>query len=160
VLTLAGVAGAIGVTAVLAHDSSHRPRQMFLSAHGLMVRTTTGSYCVQHGNTGECGDSVYALRVRGLLPVDPGDRLTLFTHDRKIRRLHVSLLRADGNHWGDDYRSLDWGARAHRVNDRPSRWRFRLPAELGGANRLDISIRYGHGIGGSADFWAGLERGR
>jgi hypothetical protein len=93
-----------------------------------MVRTTSGTYCVEHDNVGRCGDSVYALRVRGLLPVEPGDRVTLFTHDRKIRRLHVSLIRAGSTiHW-DTRRAHPRG----NLTDRLARAyaRMRAPASL------------------------------
>jgi hypothetical protein len=134
-----------------ARGGAERPRTLLVENRGLMVKATAGSYCVTDANVGLCADSVYPLRVRGRLPVAPGERLKLRTHDRRIATVGVSLLRVSG----DEVENVGWHARARRAPGHQSRWLVRLPGDLGGANRLDVFMRY-EGHIGDADYWAGL----
>ncbi|MGI9019201.1 MAG: hypothetical protein ACR2G3_00630 [Solirubrobacterales bacterium] len=148
-------ATAIGLSAATAHEPRAHPQKIWVGSGGLYVRASLGSYCWSRREEGTgfwngfCADAAYPIDVRGRLPVQPRDRVTLHVPDH-ARRVNVSLLRVEGsaiNHG-------DWRARARRVGDGPHRWRFRLPADLQNANRLDVFVRYERG---DADFWAGID---
>jgi hypothetical protein len=143
-------ATAVGLGAATAHERRDHPRQIWVGSGGLYVRASLGSYCWPLGQGGRfCADSVYPIDVRGRLPVQPLDWVTLLVRDH-VRRVQVSLLRVEGGVIGP----ADWRASARLVGDGPHRWRFRLPADLRNANRLDVSVRL---KGGDADFWAGID---
>ena len=78
--------------------------------------------------------------------------MVLRTGDRAIRRARVSLVHATR----DNFHALDWSTTAQRVHGHPRTLTFRLPRDLGHANRLDISATYTHHRGDS-DWWAGIE---
>ena len=150
VATGALLAVAIGLAAATAHDPRAHPRKIRVGSGGLFVRASLGSHCWSgREGVGFCADAAYPIAVRGRLPVQPGDRVTLFAPDH-AQRVHVSLLRVKGS----AIERVDWRARAHRVGDGPHRWRFRLPADLRNSNRLDVFVRYKRG---DADFWAGID---
>jgi hypothetical protein len=134
-----------------ARGGADRPRTLLVDNHALMVKATLGSYCVADAGVGLCADVAYPLRVRGRLPVAPGERLKLRTHDRKIASARVSLLRVSGG----EIESAVWSERARPAPGHRSRWLVRLPDDLAGANRLEIFVRYQDRIG-DADYWAGL----
>lgn len=143
-------ATAIGLAAATAHEPRAHPRKIWVGSGGLYVRASLGSYCwSRREGTAFCADAAYPIDVRGRLPVQPRDRVTLLVRDH-ARRVHVSLLRVEDN----AIHQVDWRARARRVGDGPHRWRFRLPADLRNANRLDVFVAY---KGGDADFWAGID---
>jgi hypothetical protein len=157
----AGVCLAAGsVTAALGEAAQHGmgPRPALVSAHGLTVRSTVGSYCVDgrphHGTSvSGCTDSAYPIGTRGKLPVSGGDRLALrFRHNPRIEdtvtRARVSLLRVH-----DDITYISHPVAASQNRRHPSRWHVRLPGDLKDANKLDISVKYRNG---DADFWAGI----
>ena len=143
-------ATAIGLSAATAHEPRGHPQKMWVGSGGLYVRASVGSYCwSRREGAAICADAAYPIDVRGRLPVQPRDRVTLRAPDH-ARRVRVSLLRVEGG--AIDH--VDWQARARRVGDGPHRWRFRLPADLQSANRLDVFVRYKRG---DADFWAGID---
>ncbi|MQA76464.1 MAG: hypothetical protein GEU88_19415 [Solirubrobacterales bacterium] len=126
---------------------------MVVEVHGETARATLGSYCVSHGRVGVCSDSAYPLPVRGGIRVSPGDRVTVRTGDRAIKRVSVGLLRVRGRR----IESGDWSARAERVPGRPRRFSVELSSDLERANRLDVFVRYRDRIG-DADYWARIIR--
>jgi hypothetical protein len=134
-----------------ARGGADRPRTLLVDNHALIVKATLGSYCVADASVGICADVAYPLQVRGRLPVAPGERLKLRTHDRKVASARVSLLRVSG----DEIESVGRSGRARRAPGHQSRWLVRLPDDLGGANRLEVFVRYRDHIG-DADYWAGL----
>jgi hypothetical protein len=141
---------AIGLAAATAHEPRAHPRQIWVGSGGLYVRASLGSYCwSRREGAGICADAAYPIDVRGRLPVQARDRVTLLAPDH-ARRVQVSLLRVEGS----SIDQIDWRARARRVGDGPHRWRVRLPADLRNANRLDVFVRY---KAGDADFWAGID---
>lgn len=144
------VATAIWLAAAAAQEPRAHPRKIWVGSGGLYVRASLGSHCWSgRQGAGFCADAAYPIGVRGRLTVRPGDRVTLLAPDH-ARRVHVSLLRVEGS----TIDRVDWRVRAHRVGDGPHRWRFRLPAKLRNANRLDVFVRYKRG---DADFWAGID---
>jgi hypothetical protein len=146
-IVLAAMVLAVAGVAVAAAGESKRPRKLVIAAGGDRVTATLGSYCVTHGNSGECADALYPLRVHGRLEVRPGQRIELRTHDRQVAKVTVRGLRVHGR---DVERSVRIAAVA---GDRLSRRiRVRLPEELDGVNRLDVSLRYRGS--GDADYWA------
>ena len=155
-LLLAGVPVVALATslALAATPGSDRPHRLVVEAHGDKVRATTGSYCISERNVAMCADAGYPLPVHGRLAVAGGDRVVLRLHDRRIARVHVGLVRADDENF--DYEYTGWGTRARPVKDHPRRAVFRLPADLEGANRLEVFLRYEENIG-DVDYWAGLE---
>jgi hypothetical protein len=140
VLSFSGAAAA-------AAGESKRPRPLVIAAGGERVTATLGSYCVTHGDSGECADALYPLRVHGRLEVRPGRRIELRTHDRRVAEVRVRGLRVHDR----DIKRGDWVVVV--AGDRLSRRiRVRLPDELDGINRLDVSLRYRGS--GDADYWA------
>ena len=131
---------------VAAAGESTRPRPLVIAAGGDRVRATLGSYCVTHGNGGECADALYPLRVHGRLAVGPARRIEIRTHDRRVVEVKVEGLRVHG---GDIERG-DW-AFGVAGDNLSRRIHVRLPDELDGINRLDVSLRYQDS--GDADYW-------
>jgi hypothetical protein len=135
------------------------PRPALVTAHALTLRSTPGTYCVtgrpRNGTSaGVCADYAYPLRTRGRLPVDGGDRVALrFRHNPRIfdqpRSVRVSPLRVHDGHID----AVSTAVVAKAVNGHPRRWSVVLAADLEGANRLDVAVRYRQG---DADFWAGI----
>ena len=138
---------AVSAGDIAAAGESKRPRPLVIAAGGDRVRATLGSYCVTHGNSGECADALYPLRVHGRLEVRPGGRIELRTHDRGVAEVKVEGLRVHGR----DIERGDW-AFAVAGDHISRRIRVRLPDELDGINRLDVSLRYQGS--GDADYWA------
>jgi hypothetical protein len=132
---------------VAAAGESTRARPLVIAAGGNRVRATLGSYCVTHGNSGECADALYPLRVHGRLEVRPGRRIELRTHDRRVTEVKVEGLRVHGR----DIERGNW-AFAVAGDHLSRRIRVRLPDELDGINRLDVGLRYQGS--GDADYWA------
>ena len=138
------------------------PRPMLAMDHALTIRSTVGSYCVSgrphrhvHPATGMCADYVYPLPTRGKLPVSAGDRLTLrFRHNPRIldrvRHATVRPLRVQGQ----DFHAAGPAVTPRRAHGDPDRWKLRLPAEIGDANVLAVSVAY-RGFG-DCDFWIAL----
>ena len=153
VLALAAGTSAIVLGAASAHEQDERPRPVLVSSHGLAVRAGQGSFCVYQPGHAACGDYFYPLRVKGRLPVAPGRLVVLQMHDGKIARLGVALLRVEG----DEIDYTGWSHLAEPVPGNPWKWRFRLPANLHDANRLDIFAAYERSVGGDSNWWAGLD---
>jgi hypothetical protein len=159
-LCVAVAVGGVAVAASGGHGMT--PRAALLSAHGLQVRSTVGSFCTESrpkpgGGSAECADYAYPLKTHGRLPVAGGDRVAVrFRHNPtirdRVRSVRVTPLHATK----DDFSTAGTAVRA-RVNPKhPSRWKATLPGDLGTANVLDVSVRYPHG---DADFWAGVVQG-
>lgn len=143
---------------VLAGSTKERPRPIQVQAHGQSVRAAQGSYCVSytsphspHQGTGICADYAYPLGVKGKLAVRAGLRIALRMHDPEIRRVMLRPLSVHGG----DITAAGGRFEARRRPGHPNCWIASLPDDLGQANRLDIFVRYRHGIG-DADYWAGL----
>ena len=157
---LAAAAAAAGpVSGAGARGASDRPRPLTVQSDGLFVRAAQGSYCITRrsgdGWVRQCADYAYPLRVRGLLPVGAGERMTLNFHDHAIRRVRLALLHVDGA----AVERVPAELRAHQDRRHPVRWTARLPAAAADANRLDIKVRYERGLGDS-EWWVGLDPGR
>jgi hypothetical protein len=168
-ITAALVALSVVPAAALAasDQGSLAPRPALVSAHGLTVRSTVGSFCVngrsrRGASVGMCADSAYPLPTRGRLPVSGGDRVALrFRHNPRIQdrigSVVVTPVHASRHSAPDD--PLLHPVSAMQNGAHPSHWHVRLPAGLGNANTLDISVRYSHHHG-DADFWAGIRASR
>ncbi len=128
-----------------------RPRPVRVAAGGDSVVASQGSYCVTSRHSGTCADYAYPLRVKGRLPVAPGDAVLLRTGDRAIHRARITLIHARRH----DFRPVARAVTARRVAGHRARLRFRLPDDLGNANRIDIAATYAHHRGDS-DWWAGI----
>ncbi len=136
------------------------PRPALVTAHALTIRSTVGTYCVQgrarHGTqVGMCADYAYPLRTRGRLPVDGGNRVALrFRHNPRIedrpKSVRISPLRVSAQ----QIDSVSSTIAAVQSRQHPRRWSATLPADLDGANVLDVAVRYRQG---DADFWAGIQ---
>ncbi len=145
------------------------PRPALVSAHGLTVRSTVGSFCLDGRSrrgvsAGVCGDAAYPLRLRGRLPVHGGERIALrFRHNPQIRD-RVGTVRVTAFGLAPDARGAPGKSPTRSVTavqnrHHRSRWHVRLPRGIHGANVLDIAVRYSHRHG-DADFWAGITTGR
>ena len=142
---------ALAVTGAGAHPPVGHPRVVWAGSGGLFVKSKLGSYCWTQGASGQCADGAYPLKTRGRLPVDQRDRVTLLVPD-PARKVRVSLVHVEG----EQINYLDWNRQARAAGQGHHRWWFRLPADLGNANVLEIFARYQQGDG---DFWAGLDQG-
>lgn len=129
-----------------------RPRPLTVAAGGASVVATQGSYCVVSHRSGMCADFAYPLRVKRRVPVAPHGLVVLRTHDRAIHRASVTFLRATRH----DFNAVGASLTARRAPGHPAKLRFRLPDDLGNANRLDIAATYTHRRGDS-DWWAGIK---
>jgi len=152
------IAALIATFAVVLTDASaardDRPA-LRVTHDGLITRASLGSYCTtppagEPGFAG-CADYMYPLRLRASLPVRAGGTLVLRTRFT-ARRLAASLLTVDGRNITP--------AGEHLVVRRTAarRWAVELPAELGGANVLNVSMTWRnarHGRG-DANFWTGI----
>ena len=124
---------------------------------GLVARATLGSFCTTPpaggGGAGFCADSAYPLRVRGRLPVRPGGRVVL-KPSVEARGVVVRLMRVDGR----DFEPVGRKLAVRRLSAR--RWAVRLRRDLGGANVLDVSLRWQNPRDGAGDanFWGGIRR--
>ena len=125
---------------------------------GLSARATLGSFCVtppatDETGTGLCADSRYPLRVRGRLPVRPGGRVVLKSSVR-ARVVVARLVRVDGA----EFETVGRRLAVRRIS--PRRWAVRLRNDLGGANVLDVSMRWRNPRDGRGDasFWGGIRR--
>ena len=153
---------AIGAAFAAASGGGMAPRPALVSANGLTVHASVGSFCVDgrphHGTASSvCADYAYPLHTRGKLPVAGGDRVALrFRHNRRIedvvKSVHVHPLRVHGG----NIKPVSSAVAGVQNSAHRSRWHVRLPSDLGGANKLDISITYANG---DADFWAGISPG-
>jgi hypothetical protein len=153
---------AIAAAFAAASGGGMTPRPALVSANGLTVHASVGSYCVDgrphHGTASSmCADYAYPLHTRGELPVAGGDRVALrFRHNPRIedvvRSVHVQPLRVHGG----NIKPVSSAVAGVRNPTHGSRWHVRLPSDLDGANKLDISITYANG---DADFWAGITPG-
>ena len=140
-------AGAAGVT------QADRPT-LSIKRAGLFVRATLGSFCTSpSAGAGLCADSAYPLRVRGRLPVRPGGRVVL-KPSVEARSVVARLMRVDGR----DFEPVGRKLAVRRLSAR--RWAVELRRDLGGANVLDVSLRWQNPRDGAGDanFWGGIRR--
>jgi hypothetical protein len=152
------IAALAAAFAVLLTDASiareHRPA-LRVTHDGLTARASLGTHCTtppagEPGFAG-CADYRYPLRLRASLPVRAGGTLQLRTRFR-ARTLAASLLSVDGN----DITTVDERLVARRVAAK--RWTVKLPAELAGANVLNVSMTWRNARDGRGDanFWTGI----
>ena len=126
---------------------SFKPPPVYVGAGGEYVRGAQGSYCYGGEGTTLCADYAYPLKLTARLPVIGGQRLTVDA-GKRVKRLGAGLVRVEG----DDMNFLR-SVRARRAG-KGRFWKLRLPADLGGADvlNLDLSFR----TGGDSNVWAGL----
>lgn len=155
-MLVAGVAcaAALGVVSLARAGGSERPRAVHVRAGGEQVRASQGSYCYSDRDSGRavCADFAYPLKVRGRLPVRPGQWIRLRTHDRTIKRLSAHLLLVRGADF--DARGKLLGVQ--RIPNRPSAWKARIPERVERANRISIDAVYERNAGDS-NWWAGVK---
>ena len=152
------IAAVIAAFAMVLTDASaareHRPA-LRVAHDGLTARASLGTYCTtppagEPGFAG-CADYLYPLRLRASLPVRAGGTLVLRTRF-SARRLAASLLSVDGR----DITTVGEHLIVRRTAAR--RWAVELPAELGGANVLSVSMTWRNARDGRGDanFWTGI----
>lgn len=152
------IAALIAAFAVVLTDASaardHRPA-LRVAHDGLTARASLGTHCAtppagEPGFAG-CADYLYPLRLRAGLPVRAGGTLVLRTRFT-ARRLAASLLSVDGRTITPVGEHLVVRRTASR------RWAVELPAELGGANVLNVSMTWRNARDGRGDanFWTGI----
>jgi hypothetical protein len=144
--------------ALLHSDASgardHRPA-LRVAHDGLTARASLGTHCTDPpaGEPGfaSCVDYLYPLRLRASLPVRAAGTVVLHTRFR-VRRLAASLLSVDGREIAPIGEQLVVRRTAAR------RWVVELPAQLGGANVLDVSMTWRNPRDGRGDanFWTGI----
>ena len=122
---------------------------------GVTERAEQGSFCWQtkrRTSTGRpsfvCGDFAYPLDVDCRLPVAPGAVIKVRT-GVAVQRVDVALLVSVSE---SEPSYLDW-SRLRRSRDGRKVWRFALPADVGQAAVLDISVG---GRRGDSNTWTGL----
>jgi len=130
-----------------------KPPPVYVGAKSEYVRTAQGSYCYgdNTGGDGEgvflCADYAYPLRVTARLPVVGRQRLTVDA-GKRVKRLGGSLVRVEG----DDVDFLR-AVRTRRTGQGRF-WKVRLPADLGGADALNLNLAFR--ANGDSNVWAGL----
>ena len=163
--SLAACLGAVPIAAG-AGASSLSPRPVLISARGDTVQGAALSYCIKtvpkpgtDGDEVECGDVSEPTRPpRERLAVRPRDLVLLRFQDNpevqdEVGSVRVSVVRVDA-----EGRTPLATVRASRMRGPPNRWRFRLPAQLRGANAFDVQVRFGSSAtGGSSDYLGGLQ---
>ncbi len=106
-----------------------------VTAHGLTVGATLGTYCLQPtipAMGSVCGDAAYPLPVRGHLPIRPRDVIAIHTGG-PVRKVGLALLRVHGK------RTVKlFSHAAHRGNNGRTRWTLRLPRSLRAANVVNV----------------------
>ena len=152
------MAALIAAFAVMLTDASaardHRPA-LRVAHDGLTARASLGTYCTSppagaRGFAG-CADYRYPLRLRARLPVRAGATLVLRTRF-KARNLAASLLSVDERTMKPVGEPLVVRRTAAR------RWAVVLPADLGGANVLNVSTTWRNARDGRGDanFWTAI----
>lgn len=129
-----------------AGSSGVRPPPVFALSSEEVVKASQGSYC---WSAGPCADYAYPLQIRKRLEVHRGSHVALRL-GTEARRLYLRLLRVEGRQIQTVGRAF-----ARPTSERRRRWSTRLPANLNGANTVDLSIIYSHNRGGS-NVWIGL----
>jgi hypothetical protein len=166
ILATAALAGAFGQHAVdpASGSAPSKPPSVYVGTAGLYVKATQGNYCptpapprglTRHLGTTSiiCGYSPgYPLPLKGELAVAPGSKL-LVDAGRRARSLRARLVRVEDQ--GNDFIETDY---LHFLSvqrkGKGRYWLVRLPADLQGANVLDLDLSLRGG--GDSDVWAGL----
>jgi hypothetical protein len=154
-LKVLAVATAVALVASAGSAAAATPPKLTVTALGETERATQGSFCWQANRRTRlgilpttCGDFFYPLEVDCTLPVAPGATLKVRT-GAVVRVLSIALI---GTVTEEGTQYLKWdrtrGGRKARKT-----WRFELPAEIGQAAALDISIT---GRRGDSNTWTGL----
>lgn len=148
------IAAFAGVLSDASAARDYRPA-LRVAHDGLTARASLGTHCTdppagEPGFAG-CVDYLYPLRLRASLPVRAGGTVVLRTRFT-ARRLAASLLYVHGR----DIAPVGEQLVVRRTAAR--RWVVKLPAELGGANVVDVSMTWRNPRDGRGDanFWTGV----
>ncbi len=150
------VASAAALLAGAGAAEAAGPPRLTVTSLGETERAEQGSFCWQTKKrtaTGRpsfvCGDYFYPLDVDCGLPVAPGAAIKVRT-GTAVRRIHLALVSGTPTDGGPDH--LEW-TESRRSGKGRKVWRFELPAEIGQAAAIDISIV---GRRGDSNTWTGL----
>ena len=125
-----------------------KPPPVYVGTKGESVRAAQGSYCYGGRGTTLCADFAYPLRVTTRLPATGAQRLTVDA-GKRVQRLSGSLVNVEDQ-------DVDYlGAVRTRRTGKGRFWKLRLPADLAGANVLNLDISFKRNLG-SSNVWAGL----
>jgi len=143
-----------------------RPLPVLISARGETVQGAALTYCVRavprpgtDDDNGECGDASEPTGPpRERLAVRPRDLVLLRFQDNPEVQDEVGSVRVAVTRIDAEGRTPLATVRARRMRGTPNRWRFRLPAQLRGANAFDVRVGFGTPpTGGSSDYLGGLQ---
>lgn len=154
-IRLLAVATAAALLAATGSAAAAAPPKLTVTALGETERATQGSFCWQSKRRTRlgilattCGDYIYPLEVDCTLPVAPGATVKVRT-GAVVRVISIALI---GTVTEEGAQYLEWDrTRGSRKGRRT--WRFELPAEIGQAAALDISVT---GRRGDSNTWTGL----